>query len=93
VVRGKPGARPAANGLQPSSSSPSRPRDIESAATALKRGMSTSDVHDLLGAPTRRRSSKQGDLESVVEAWETTDSVTEVTFVGGVVVKFTSSSK
>jgi hypothetical protein len=92
VVRATPAARPSANGLQPASAS-ARPRDIESAATALKRGMGTSDVHDLLGAPTRRRSSKQGDLESVVETWETTDSVTEVTFVGGVVVKFTSSSK
>ena len=53
----------------------------------------TAEAHDLLGAPTRRRPSKPGDLESVVESWETTDSVTEVTFVGGVVVKFTSSSK
>lgn len=70
-----------------------RPQDVESAATSLRRGMSTDDVHDLLGNPTRRRSSKQGDLDSVVETWETTDSVTEVTFVGGVVVKFTSSSK
>ena len=70
-----------------------RTRDIESASTALRRGMSTDQVHDLLGSPTRRRSSKQGDLTSVIETWETTDSVTEVTFVGGVVVKFTSSSK
>lgn len=71
----------------------SGPRDIESSALSLRRGMSTDDVHDLLGRPTRRRSSKQGDLDAVVETWETTDSVTEVTFVGGVVVKFTSSSK
>ena len=66
---------------------------MESAATALKRGMGSADVHELLGAPTRRRSSKQGDLDSVVETWETTDSITEVTFIGGVVVKFTSTSK
>jgi hypothetical protein len=90
AVRGTPAGT---NGLQPSSPASARPRDIESAATALKRGMGTSDVHDLLGAPTRRRTNKQGDLDSVVETWETTDSVTEVTFVGGVVVKFTSSSK
>jgi len=70
-----------------------RARDIESASTALRRGMSTDQVHDLLGSPTRRRSNKQGDLDAVIETWETTDSVTEVTFVGGVVVKFTSSSK
>jgi hypothetical protein len=55
--------------------------------------MSTDEVHDLLGTPTKRRSSKQGDLEAVVETWETAESTTEVTFVGGVVVKFTSSSK
>ena len=93
VMRGTPGGRQATNGLQPSPPGPGRPRDVESAATALKRGMGTSEVHDLLGAPTRRRSSRQGDLDSVVETWETTDSVTEVTFVGGVVVKFTSASK
>lgn len=71
----------------------SGPRDVESAAIALRRGMSSDEVHDLLGRPTRRRTSKQGDLDAVVEAWETTDSITEVTFVGDVVVKFTSSSK
>ena len=74
-------------------SGPGRAPDVESAAMSLARGMSTDEVHDLLGRPTRRRASKQGDLESVVETWETTDSVTDVTFVGGVVVKFTSSSK
>ena len=83
----------AGNRLTATRASSSGPRDVESAATALRRGMSTDEVHDLLGRPTRRRNSKQGDLDAVVEAWETTDSVTEVTFVGGVVVKFTSSSK
>jgi len=92
VMRGTPGNR---LDSQPGSvkPGPGRPRDIEAAATSLRRGMPVDDVHELLGSPTRRRSSKQGDLESVVETWETTDSVTEVTFVGGVVVKFTSSSK
>ena len=71
----------------------SRSEDVEVLATSLKRGMSQDDVHDLLGRPTRRRESTQGDLTSIVETWETTDSVTEVSFVGGVVVKFTSSSK
>jgi hypothetical protein len=94
VLRGAPGNRLAASGSsQGAAPPPARPRDVESAATALKRGMATTEVRDLLGSPTRRRSSKQGDLESIVETWETTDSVTEVTFVGGVVVKFTSSSR
>jgi len=71
----------------------SRPRDIESAVTSLRRGMSRDEVSDLLGSPTRRRSSKRGDLDATVETWETVDSVTEVTYVGGLVVKFTTSSK
>lgn len=94
VMRGTSGNRLVGN-TQPggSTAAPGRPRDVEAAATSLRRGMSTDDVHDLLGNPTRRRSSKQGDLDAVIETWETTDSLTEVTFVGGVVVKFTSSSK
>lgn len=59
----------------------------------LRRGMSADEVRDALGSPTRRRESKQGDLMAVIETWETVDSVTEVTFVGGVVVKFSTSSK
>lgn len=93
VMRGTPGNRLVDSNDPDRSLTPARLRDIESASTSLRRGMSTGDVHDLLGNPTRRRSSKQGDLDSVVETWETTDSITEVTFVGGVVVKFTSSSK
>ena len=90
LSRGTSGNRLAATPARPS---PGRTEDVEVAALSLRRGMSTDDVHDLLGRPTRRRSSKQGDLDAVVETWETTDSITEVTFVGGVVVKFTSSSK
>jgi len=91
IMRGTPGNRLVESGS--TSLGPARLRDVESAATSLRRGMSTDDVHGLLGTPTRRRSTKQGDLDSVVETWETPDSITEVTFVGGVVVKFTSSSK
>ena len=67
--------------------------DVDALVKSLRRGMSNDEVQDLLGRPTRRRTSKQGDLEAVIETWETTESVTEVTFVGVVVVKFTSSSK
>lgn len=93
LMRGTPGNR--LTDSQPASGSArsARQRDVEAAATSLRRGMAIDDVHDLIGAPTRRRSSKQGDLDATVETWETTDSVTEVTFVGGVVVKFTTSSK
>lgn len=91
VMRGTPGNRLVDSGQ--AQLGPARLRDVETRATSLRRGMSTDEVHDLLGAPTRRRTSKQGELEAVVETWETPESVTEVTFVGGVVVKFTSSSK
>lgn len=70
-----------------------RNTDAGAAAASLRRGMSTDEVHELIGQPTRRRESRQGDLETTVETWETTESVTEVTFVGGVVVKFSSSSR
>ena len=91
VLRGTPGNRLVDVGQ--TELGPARLRDVERRATSLRRGMSTDEVHDLLGTPTRRRSSKQGELEAVVETWETPESITEVTFVGGVVVKFTSSSK
>lgn len=76
-------------------------RPAESAASGgapggvpvLRRGMAADEVRGLLGSPTRRRQSTQGDLETVVETWETIDSVTEVTFVGGVVVKFSTGSR
>ncbi len=84
VSRGTPGNRLTGGGGR---------QDAEASALSLERGMSTEEVHDLLGRPTRRRTARQGDLESIVETWETTESITEVTFVGGVVVKFTSSSK
>ncbi len=59
----------------------------------VRRGMAREDVHAALGAPTRRQDSTQGDLLAVIETWETDDTVTEVTFVGGVVVRFSTSSK
>lgn len=90
---GIPGASRGTPGNRLTSSRNDGPPDVERAAMSLRRGMSGDEVHDLLGRPTRRRSSKQGDLEAVIETWETTDSITEVTLVGGVVVKFTSSSK
>ncbi len=59
----------------------------------IRRGMSTDEVHDLLGAPTRSKPGKQGELSTLTEWYEEGDRVTEVTYVGGVVVKFSTSSK
>ena len=55
--------------------------------------MTTAEVYDRLGFPDTRRPGREGDAEASIETWQTPHSVTEVTFVGGVVVKFTSSSK
>jgi hypothetical protein len=59
----------------------------------IRRGMTTEDVREALGQPTSQRESMQGELVAVTETWETVDSVTEVTFVGGVVVRFSATSK
>lgn len=59
----------------------------------IRRGMSVEDVREALGQPTRRRESMQGDLVTVVETWDSDDSVTEVTFVADVVVRFATTSK
>ena len=63
------------------------------AAPGLRRGMSAEEVREILGTPTRRRESTQGELVAVVETWEDLEVTTEVTFVGGVVVKFSTTSK
>jgi hypothetical protein len=59
----------------------------------LHRGMSVQEVHDLLGKPTRKKPGVQGDLKTLSEWYEDGDRVTEVVFVGGVVVRFSTSSK
>jgi hypothetical protein len=59
----------------------------------LRRGMSTDDVHDLLGKPVRSKAGKQGDLATLTEWYESGDRVTEVTYASGVVIKFSTSSK
>jgi hypothetical protein len=59
----------------------------------LRRGMTTDDVHDLLGKPVRSKAGKQGDLATLTEWYESGDRVTEVTYAAGVVIKFSTSSK
>jgi hypothetical protein len=59
----------------------------------LRRGLSVEEVHDLLGAPTRSKPGKQGDLSTLTEWYEQGDRVTEVVYVSGIVVKFSTSSK
>jgi hypothetical protein len=59
----------------------------------LRRGMTSEDVHDLLGKPVRSKAGKQGDLSTLTEWYESGDRVTEVTYAAGVVIKFSTSSK
>jgi hypothetical protein len=86
---------PAADGPpQPVNLSPRQSGNRVAEGTAsLRHGMTTAEVYDVLGFPTRRTVSPRGDLDGSVERWETRTRVVEITFVGGVVVKFTSSSR
>lgn len=61
--------------------------------TSVKKGMSAAEVYGVLGFPSRRRPSREGEFESSVETWETRRDVLEVTFVDGVAVKLTSAVK
>jgi hypothetical protein len=59
----------------------------------LRRGLSTDEVHDLLGKPVRSKPGKQGELSTLTEWYERGDRITEVTYAAGVVIKFSTSSK
>jgi hypothetical protein len=59
----------------------------------LRRGMSTDEVHDLFGKPTRVKPGKQGELTTLTEWYEQGDRVTEVLYVSGSVIRFSTSSK
>ena len=61
--------------------------------TDLRRGLSTDEVHDLLGNPARSKPGKQGELATLTEWYEHDDRVTEVVYVAGVVVRFSTASK
>jgi hypothetical protein len=62
-------------------------------ADELRRGLTTDEVHDLLGKPVRTKAGKQGELATLTEWYEKGDRITEVTYAAGVVIKFSTSSK
>lgn len=72
---------------------PPPPSSRAGADADLRRGMSTEDVHDLLGKPVRSKAGKQGEIATLSEWYESGDRVTEVTYAAGVVIKFSTSSK
>ena len=72
---------------------PPAPRGDLSRVHELRRGMSMTDVHDMLGDPSRNKAGKQGELTTITEWYEDGDRVTEVVYVGNVIVRFSTSSK
>lgn len=79
-------------GRAPSVSSSAR-RPAASSPAQLQRGMPRDQVHAILGKPASSRQQKQGELTALVERFESGDSITDVTFVGDVVVKFSITSR
>ena len=57
------------------------------------RGMNVVQVHAILGAPGQRHEGKQGDLPTLTETCESTDDRMGVPHVGGVIVKYSTTSK
>jgi len=72
---------------------PPAPRGDLSRVNELRRGMSMTDVHDMLGDPTRNKAGKQGELTTITEWYEDGDRVTEVVYVGNVIVRFSTASR
>jgi hypothetical protein len=72
---------------------PPPPSGDLSRVSELRRGMALNDVHDMLGMPTRNRNGKEGQLTTLTEWYEDGDRVTEVVYVGNVIVRFSTASK
>jgi hypothetical protein len=72
---------------------PPPPRGDLSRVTELRRGMSMEEVHEMLGEPTRNKAGKQGDLTTVTEYYDDGDRITEIVYVGNVIVRFSTGSK
>jgi hypothetical protein len=86
-----PGPRPGARPLPPPP--PPAPRGDLSRVSELRRGMSMEEVHDMLGEPARNKAGKQGELTTITEWYDDGDRVTEVVYVGNVIVRFSTASK
>jgi hypothetical protein len=86
------GPRPDMRPIGPPPPPPPARGDL-SRVSELRRGMSIEEVHDMLGDPTRNRSGKQGELTTLTEWYDDGDRVTEVVYVGNVIVRFSTASK
>jgi hypothetical protein len=88
-----PGPEPRQTDSRVMAPPPPAARGDLSRVSELRRGMSMDEVHDLLGDPTRNKGGKQGDLTTITEWYEDGDRVTEVVYVGNVIVRFSTASK
>jgi hypothetical protein len=88
----RPDYRPGDTRAMPPPPPPAARGDL-SRVSELRRGMSLEEVHDLLGQPTRNKAGKQGDLTTVTEWYDDGDRVTEIVYVGNVIVRFSTGSK
>lgn len=59
----------------------------------ISRGMSIDQVHAILGAPRTAQEGRQGELPTLTETWDRGEERTEVLYVGGVVVKYSTTSR
>jgi len=80
-------------GPPPAPVPPPMPRGDLSRVSELRRGMAMDEVHGMLGDPKRNKAGKQGELTTITEWYEDGDRVTEVVYVGNVIVRFSTSSK
>jgi hypothetical protein len=80
-------------GPRPLPPPPPPPRGDLARVSELRRGMSMDEVHDMLGDPTRNKAGKQGELTTVTEWYDDGDRVTEVVYVGNVIVRFSTAPK
>jgi len=94
TMEARPTSRPSAfGGPAPRGPEPPASRGSSGGGGDVRRGMNEDEVHDVLGEPTRKKAGKQGELSTLTEWYEEGDRVTEVVYVGGVVVRFSTSSK
>ena len=59
----------------------------------ITRGMSIDQAHAILGTPHTAKEGRQGDLPTLTETWDIGEERTEVLYVGGVVVKYSTTSR
>ena len=86
-----PTAAAPTNAAAPAAEPP--PPDPPAGPLALRKGMGTDDVDQLLGAPTRRTHRKEGTLAVTVRTYDTASGRVVAEFVEGVLFRYTITSR